>query len=31
MAATWFFALPVVWMAVVIFATTYLVAAAVFW
>ena len=31
MAAAWFFGLPVVWMAVVIFATTYLVAAAVFW
>ena len=31
MAATWLFGLPVVWMAVVIFATTYLVAAAVFW
>src|SRR5262245_59201590 len=29
--AAWFFGLPVVWMAGVIFATTYLVAAAVFW
>jgi len=29
--ATRFFDLPVIWMAVVIFATTYVIAAAVFW
>jgi hypothetical protein len=29
--AAWFFELPVIWMAVVIFAATYVVAAAVFW